>query len=104
MRCNGSWQYSPEGQSVANDHELQSAFGKMKNTKPKVQGCLACEHGINVSIGRKHTFACRQTILLSLVTDSMWTVKFDAGGKVLKRHEHEDNDRPETLAHHSQTS
>ena len=45
---------------------------KMKNTKPKVQGCLACEHGINVSIGRKHTFACRQTILPSLVTDSMW--------------------------------
>ena len=23
------------------------------------------------------------------VTDSLWTVKFDADGKVLKRHEHE---------------
>ena len=25
----------------------------------------------------------------SLVTDSLWTVKFDANGRVLKRHEHE---------------
>ena len=63
-----------------------------KNTKPQVQGCLACEHGINVSLGRKHTFDCRQTILPSLVKDSLWTVKFDADGKVLKRHEQEDND------------
>ena len=45
--------------SVAKDYELQRALAKMKNTKPKVQGCLACEHGINVSIGRKNTFACR---------------------------------------------
>ena len=33
-----------------------------------------------------------KTVLPSLVTDSLWTVKFDADGKVLKRHEHEDND------------
>ena len=64
----------------------------MKNTKPEVQGCLACEHGINVNLGRKHTFECRQTILPVLVTDSLWTVKFDADGKVLKRHEHESDD------------
>ena len=54
-------------------------------------GCSACEHGINVNLGRKHTFECRQTFLPSLVTDSLWTVKFDADGKVLKRHEHEDD-------------
>ena len=89
---NGSWKYSPEGHRVANDREFQSALAKMKNTKPKVQGCLTCEHGINVSIGRKHTFACRQTILPSLVANSMWTGKFDADGKVLKRHEHEGDD------------
>ena len=35
VRYNGSWKYSPQGHSVANDHELQSALGKMKNTKPK---------------------------------------------------------------------
>ena len=64
----------------------------MKSTKPVAQGCLACEHGINVSIGRKHTFACRQTSLPSLVTDSTWTVKFDADAKVLKRHEYEGDD------------
>ena len=63
----------------------------MKNTKPKVQGCLLCEHGNNVNLGRKHTFECRQTVLPSLVTDSLWTVTFDADGKMLKRHEHEDD-------------
>ena len=77
-----SWKYSPEG---ANVHELQSALTKMKNTKLKVQGCLACEHGINVNLGRKHTFECRQRILPSLVTDSLWTQM----AKFLKRHEHE---------------
>ena len=86
---NGSWKNSPEGRSDANVHELQSALTNMKNTKPKVQGCLACEYGINVSLGRRHTFECRHTILPSLVTSSLWTVKFDADGKGLKRHEHE---------------
>ena len=89
VRYNGSWKYSPERRSVANDRELQNALGKMKNTKPEVQGCLACERGINVSLVRKHTFDCRQTLLPSLLTDSLWTVKFDADGTVLKRHEHE---------------
>ena len=65
----------------------------MNITKPQVQGCLACEHDINDSLGKKLTFECRQTILPSLVTGSLWTVKFDAdGGKVLRRHEHEGND------------
>ena len=64
----------------------------MNITKPQVQGCLACEHDINDSLGKKLTFECRQTILPSLVTDSLWTVKFDADGKVLRRHEHEGND------------
>ena len=50
---------------------------------------MACEHGINVNLGRKHTFECRQTMLPSLVTDSLWTAKFDADGRVLKRDEHE---------------
>ena len=54
-----------------------------------MQGCLACEHGINVSLVRKHTFDC--ILLPSLLTDSLWTVKFDADGRVLKRHEHEDD-------------
>ena len=36
-------------------------------------------------------FESRQLILPSLVTDSLWTVKFDVDGKVLKRHEHEDD-------------
>ena len=86
-----SWKYSPEGRSVANDHELQSALAKMKKTKPKVQGCLACAHGINVNLGRKHSSECRQTFLPSLVTDNLWTVTFAADGKVLKRHEDEDD-------------
>ena len=58
---NGSWKYSPEGRSVANDHEFQNALAKMKNTKAKVQGCLACEHRIKVNLGGKHTFECRQS-------------------------------------------
>ena len=72
-------------------HELQNAPAKMKNAKPKVPGCLACENGINVHLGRKHIVDCRQTILPSLVTDSLWTVKFDADGKVLKRHGQDDD-------------
>ena len=56
-----------------------------------MQGCLACEHGLNVNLGRKHTFECRQTILPSLLPNSLWTVKSDADGKVMKRHEHEDD-------------
>ena len=87
----GSWKYSPEGHSVANDHELQNALAKMKNRTPKVQDCLACEYGINVNLGREHTFQCRQTILTSLVIGSSWMVKFDAVGEVLKRHEHGDD-------------
>ena len=36
----------------------------------------------------------RQTVLLSLVTDSLWTVKFDAGGKVSKDEvDHRDSKR-----------
>ena len=62
----------------------------MKNTKSKVQGGLACEHGINVNLGRRHTVQCRHTTLPSLVSDSLWTVKFDAHGTVLKRHDRED--------------
>ena len=91
VRYNCSWKYSPEGRSVANDHELPSALAKMKNTKPKVQGCLACAHGINVNLGRKHSSECRQTFLPSLVTDNLWTVTFAADGKVLKRHEDGDD-------------
>ena len=75
VRYNGSWKYSPEGCSVANDHELQDALAKMRNTQPKVRGCLACEHGIHVKFGRKHTFECRQKILPSLVSDSLWTMR-----------------------------
>ena len=46
VRYNGSWRYSPQGRSVASGHELQNALGKMKSQKTKVQGCLACEHGV----------------------------------------------------------
>ena len=53
-------------------------------------GCLACEHGINVNLGRRHTFECRQTTLPSLVTDSLCTVKFDANGTVLQRRDRDD--------------
>ena len=79
-------------QSVENDPELQGALLKMKNTEPKVQGCLACERGINASLARQHTFDCRQTVLPSLVIRQFVDVKFEADGKLLKRHGHEEND------------
>ena len=50
----GRWKREIEGRSVANDQELQNALEKNENTKSKVQGCLACEYGINVSHGPKH--------------------------------------------------
>ena len=56
VRYDGSWKYSPEGRSDANVHEHQSALAKMKKTRnQRCQGCLACEHGITVNLGRKHT-------------------------------------------------
>ena len=55
VRYSESWKYCSDGNSDANELELQGALAKMKGTKPKVQDCLACEHGINVSFGRKHT-------------------------------------------------
>ena len=55
-----------------------------------MQGCLAYEQGINVNLGRRHTVDCRHTTLLSVVTDSLWTVKFDANGTVLKRRDRDD--------------
>ena len=90
VRDNGAWKYSPQENSEKNTREIQSVLAKMKNTKPKVQGCSACEHGISVNLCRKHTVQRRQTILPSLVTDSLWTVKFGADGKVLKRHDTDD--------------
>ena len=72
---NGSWKYSPEGRSDANDHELQSALTKMKNTKPKVQATSPSVRNTRSNVDK--------------VRDSLWTTKFDADGKVLKRHEHD---------------
>ena len=65
-----------KGRSETSERESQLARNLLKNTKSKVQGCLACEHGINVNLGRRHTDECRHTTLPSLVTDSLWTVKF----------------------------
>ena len=42
--------YSSEGRSETSERETQDALKLMKNTKPKVQGCLACEHGTNVNL------------------------------------------------------
>ena len=94
MRHNGPWKYKSEGRSVANAHELQNAVAKMQNVKPKVRGCLACEHGITVNLGREQSYVDKQKLLPSLVTDSLWTVKFDADGKVMKHHGHDDDGDP----------
>ena len=77
--------------AVNETHERELQDVKlMKNTKPKVQGCLACEHGLNVILFPRYTVECRHTTPPSLVTDSLWTVKFDAHGTVLKRHDRDD--------------
>ena len=44
----------------------------------------------SIFVGNARLIVDRQS-LHSLVTDSLWTVEFDADGKVLKRHEHEDD-------------
>ena len=57
-----------------------------------MQGCLACEHGITVNLGRKQTFECRQTTLPSLVSRQLVDGEIQRRWhKVLKRHEHEDD-------------
>ena len=81
----------PKDVVLQNDQEFQDAFGKTKSTTPKVQICLTCEHEIKVNLSRKHTFDRRQTFLLSLVTYSLWTKKFDADDKMLKRDAHVDD-------------
>ena len=63
----------------------------------KNQGCKVVWRAnmeSKVILGRKHTFDSGVTILPSLFTDTLWTVKFDADGKVLKRHEHDDKMDP----------
>ena len=55
VRDTGAWSYGPGANSNVNTPQLQDTLANMKNTKPKVQGCLACEHGMNVNIGQKHT-------------------------------------------------
>ena len=42
-------------------------------------------------VGNTSVIVDRQFFPLSLETDSLWTVKFDAGGKLFKHHEHEDD-------------
>ena len=49
VRSNGSWKYSREGRSVANDHELPSALAKMK-----IQGGVMCTEGMVVSFATTH--------------------------------------------------
>ena len=57
VRYNGPWKYGTEARSDANVHELQSALTKMKKTRnQRCKGCLACEHGFNVILGRNHIF------------------------------------------------
>ena len=92
VRYNGSWKYSPEGRNVANDHELESALAKMKTQNRKCKAVQrASMEPMSVLVGSTLLIVDKQ-FFLSLVTDSLWTVKFDADGKVLKRHEHEDDD------------
>ena len=45
---------------------------------------------MSVSVGNTHLLAVKQ--FFPLTTDNMWTMKFDADGKVLKRHEHGGDD------------
>ena len=82
VRDTGARQHGPGVNSNVNTPQIQDTLANTKNTKPKVRGCLACEHGMNVNIGRKHTLET------PTVTVSLWTVKFDVNGKVLKRHGH----------------
>ena len=46
---------------------------------------------MSVLVGNTRSIVDEQ-VFPSLVTDSFWTAKFDADGKVLKRHEHEESD------------
>ena len=84
---------SPRGRSVCKTITKLQECARKDESHKKQKGAkvvLACEHGINVNLGRKtHVLIVGTKILPSLVTDSLWTVKFDADGKVLKRHEHD---------------
>ena len=46
---------------------------------------------MSVLVGNTRLLLDKQ-LVPSLVTDNLWTVTFDADGKLLKRYEHEDND------------
>ena len=67
VRHNGSWKYSPQGHSVANDHELQSALGedeKHKTQRFKVVWRANME-SMSVSVGNTHLLAVKQFFPLS---------------------------------------
>ena len=81
VHYDSSCKYSPEGRSDAEVHEHQNALAKMKKHETKgAKAAWPVTHGINLNLGRKHTFECLQTTLPSLVADSLWTVKFNADG------------------------
>ena len=69
MRCNGSWKYSPEGRSVANDRELQSALAKMKN-----QGGVMCTEGM-VSFATTHLYFWKNFRMCMMRGASEFSVK-----------------------------
>ena len=55
VRDNDSWKYNSAHSSDAKEGALKGAMSKMKNAKPKVQGCLSCEQEDNVDLGWKNT-------------------------------------------------
>ena len=67
-----------------------------RKAKPRVQGCLVCEHTLSVVFGRKHTIASTQTDRPTSATESLWTVRFDADVNSLKRTDVDDARKMET--------
>ena len=83
------------GNTVPKDAVMQTSMNfrvRSRRWKTRNQRCKAAWHvnmeSTSILVGNTRSNVDKQ-FFPSLVTDSLWTVKFDADGKVLKRHEHE---------------
>ena len=71
------------------DSSVECRLRRESDPRPRglhpVQSDDAYEHGTSVDLVRKHPIACKQTVHSTRVTDSLWTVRFDADRSSLIR-------------------
>ncbi len=82
-RC-GSWRHSPDAEIEQNKEELKEAQKKINEPNFKTLGCSNCDSGATKQNKGERTTVCRQVVHDSGVAPSVWTVRYDSGGRCLR--------------------